>query len=462
MKRPELIAPVETLMYAFSKSEFTCSLLVMFVVALLSYFYASDSVAGAPTGSCATAEIWHRGGCWLRAVLGDQQWCVYSRCIGCACAGFVAAVSFVAIRHFLFCLIGKLRVIEYCRVRTRLFSWTMCVVLSFTLSPFFFELLIPVTQGTVNVVLGSLVILLSILFLRVKRPIFLCVAYALLGALSAASITGVIMLIVVSMILFLAKRSMTPCIPGYAYGHENAYGGGYGSYGEPQGTYGSYGYGTAQYGAVDESDRMANAFMAERIRLLLLLCFVMGFVFTLTLVFGYGMLSGAGVKDIVLQWLSCFGAELKGMLAAVELMTLACCVTISFLFVNCRLARMFDIEYCLKLNDLFRLGAGFLLACAILICIGRRVPFVVGACLCETPLLPLAIQVIASEAILEVAAIFLVNLKCRKIHSVTENTDDTKAVRQYKRMRAVLLLFFDLLPVFLLAMGIGRFWRVFQ
>ena len=204
---------------------------------------------------------------------------------------------------------------------------------------------------------------------------------------------------------------------------------------------------------------MANAFMAERIRLLLLLCFVMGFVFTLTLVFGYGMLSGAGVKDIVLQWLSCFGAELKEMLAAVELMTLACCVTISFLFVNYRLARMFDIEYCLKLNDLFRLGAGFLLACAILICIGRRVPFVVGACLYETPLLPLAIQVIASEVILEVAAIFLVNLKCRKISSETETADGTNVARQYDWMKVLLLLFFDLLPVFLLAAAIGCFWR---
>ena len=461
MQRQELIAPVETLMYAFSKSEFVCSLLVFFVVTLLSFFYSSDSVAGAQTGSYVTAGIWHQGCNWLRAVLGDQQWRVYSRCMGCVCAGFTASVCFVAIRHLLFYLIGKLRLVEYCRVRARLFSWTMCVVLSFTLSQFFFELLIPVTQGTVNVVLSSLVIWLSVLFLRVKWPIFLCAAFALLGFLCAMTITGVLMLIIVSIILFLAKRSMTPCIPGYAYGHENAYGGGYGSYGAPQGAYGSYGYGTAQYGAVeiDESDRMANAFMAERIRLLLLLCFVLGFVFTLSLVFGYGMLSGAGVKDIVLQWLSCFGAELKEMLAAVELMTLACCVTISFLFVNYRLARMFDIEYCLKLNDLFRLGAGFLLACAILICIGRRVPFVVGACLCETPLLPLVIQVVASEVILEVAAIFLVNLKCRKIHSVTENTDDMKAVRQYKRMRAVLLLFFDLLPAFLLAMGIGWVFR---
>ena len=77
------------------------------------------------------------------------------------------------------------------------------------------------------------------------------------------------------------------------------------------------------------------------------------------------------------------------------------------------------------------------------------------------PLLPLAIQVVASEVMLVVAAIFLVNLKCRKINSVARNADETEAVRQYKWMRTLLLLFFDLLPAFLLATGIVRVWRDF-
>ena len=335
----------------------------------------------------------------------------------------------------------------------------MCVVLSFTLSQFFIELLTPVTQVTVNVVLVSLAVWLSILYLRVKWPIFLCAAFALLGTLSAVSITGVIMLIVVTMILFFAGKSQSQCVSGYGYDHENAYGVGYGSYCVSQDAYGTTPYGEVE---TDEPGLTANALLAERFRLLLLLSFIMGFVFTLTLVFGYGMFSGEDVRDIVLQWLSCFGAELKGMLTAVELMALACCVAIAFLFVNYRLARMFDIEYYLKTKDLIRIGIGFFLACVVLICIGRRIPFVAGPCLCEMSVLPLAIQVIASEVILEVAAIFLVNLKCRKIYpAVTGDVDDTKVVRQYKWMRVLLLLFFDLLPVFLLAMGIGRIWSDF-
>lgn len=459
MKRQELIAPVETLTHAFSKFEFAYSLLVMFGVALFSFFFASVSVAGAQTDSFVTAGIWHQGGEWLRAYLGDEHLCEYSRCIGCACAGFTAAVFFVVVRHFLFYLIGNLCLIEYYRVHMRLFFWTTCVVLSFTLSQFFIELFIPVTQGTVNVVLVSLVIWLSILSLRMKWTTFLCAAFALLGVLSAVSISGVIMLIVVTMILFFARESISQSISGYGYGHENAYGVGFGSYGVSQDIYGSYG--TTQYAEVEMADQMANALMAERTRLLLLLSFIMGLVFTLTLVFGYGMFSGASARNIILQWLSCFGAELKGILAAVDLMALACCVTISFLFVNYRLARMFDSEYYLKAKDLFRLGTGFLLACVVLICAGKRMPFVVSTCLREMPLLPLAIQVVASEVMLVVAAIFLVNLKCRKINSVARNADETEAVRQYKWMRTLLLLFFDLLPAFLLATGIVRVWRDF-
>lgn len=447
------MAPAETLMYAFSKFEFACSLLIMFGVALFSLFFASDTVAGTQTGSYVTAGIWHQVGDWIRAFLGDEQLCEYSRSVGCVCAGFVAAVFFVVVRHFMLYIIGSLFLIEYYRVHMRLLFWTVCVVLSFTLSQFFYEQFIPVTQGTVNVVLVSLVVWLTILFLRTKWTIFFCAAFVLLGVLSAVSITGVIMLIAVTMILFLARTSMTQCIPNYGYGHGNTYGVGCDSYVVSQGTYGYYG--STPYGVVemDGVNLTATALLAERFRFMLLLCFVMGFGFALALVFGYGMLSGAGVRDIVLQWLSWFWSELKGRLATVELMALACCVTISFLFVNYRLAYMFDSEYYLKVKDLFRLCVGFLLACTVMICTGRRVPFVVGACSCEIPLLPFAIQVIASEVMLVVVAVFLVNLKCRKIHFVKANAEDTKAIRQYKWMRGLLLLFFDLLPIFLLAMG---------
>lgn len=463
MKRSDLNASIVTLMYGISKFEIVSSLLVMFAVALFSYFFASDSVAGAQAGSSLTTDIWHHGGRWIRAFLGDVQFREFSRVVGCVCAGFAAAVFFVFIRHFLFYFAGGLRMIEYYRIHLRLLFWTVCVVLSFALSQFFIDLFVPVTLGAVNVVLACLIVCMTLFFLRVKRPVFLCAAFVLLGVLTSVSIIGVVMLMIATMILFIAsadyRKSSAQYTSGYGYGHEYSYGGGYGSHGVSQ-----YGYGasdTPTYGAVqmNEFDWVADSLLAERFHLLLLLCLVVGFVATLALVFGYGVYSGLGARDVVLQWLSWFGVELKGVWVSGELMVLTCCVMISFLFVNYRFARMFDVEYYLKVKDFFRLGSGFLLACAVLICIGRRFSFAADACLCGIPLLPLAIQVVAGGVMLQVVAVFLVNLKCRKISSETETADGTNVARQYNGMKVLLLLFFDLLPVFLLAAAIGCFWR---
>lgn len=364
--------------------------------------------------------------------------------------------------------------IEYYRIRVRLFYWTLCVVLAISCSRFYIDLFVPVTPRAVLLATSCLAIWLVISFLRLKRPIFLIVEYALLGALSAVSATGFAMLLISSLILFIAKfnidtTSVAKWVSGLGRGRGYGYGGSYGSYGG-YGRYGSSGSSYGYYGYADEPEvpetskadkAEQRALLAERLRLSLILFYCLGFIAMLALLFVCGVASGAGVKELLLEWLGHLWLEVKCTLASSDMMAVVCAVTISVVFVRYRFYRMLDDEYYILTKDVIRLVFAALVAAAGLLGIGLSLVLRGDVSTSGLVFVPLSLQIVAGLVMLMSIIVFLVNMKCRKCMGGDEDFEGDNAVRQFNWMAIPFLLFLDVCPAVLVAFATYDVWRKF-
>lgn len=362
--------------------------------------------------------------------------------------------------------------IEYYRIRVRLFYWTFCVVLSISCSRFYIDLFVPVTPRAVLLATSCIAIWLVISFLRLKRPIFLIVEYALLGALSAVSATGFAMLLISSLILFIAKfnidtTSIAKWMSGFGHGRGYGYGGNYGSYGGYGGygssgnSYGYYGYADgledSETGKVDKTAQ--RALLAERLRLSLILFYCLGFIAMLALLFVCGVACGAGVKELLLEWLGNLWLEVKCTLASSDMLAVLCAVTISVVFVRYRFYRMLNDEYYILTKDVIRLVFAALVAAVGLLGIGLKLVLRGDVSTRGLVFVPLSLQIVAGLVLLRSIIVFLVNMKCRKCMVGDEEFEGDNTARQFNWMAIPFLMFLDVCPVIFVAFSTSDIWR---
>lgn len=460
MKRTEAMTSTAKLAGRFSVGEYAWSLSLMLVVAVFAFLFAPDPAAS-PMGTCARCSVWQAFGAAMGSVLDEPSRRLLSRGCGSVFAGITAAVCFVAVRYFLFLVLRKLRLLEYYRISGRLMAWSLLVTLSIALSPHFIALFVPITAAAVNVVLCCMAIALTILFIRVNHPLVLIAAYVLAGVLSALSVSGVVVLAAETMVLLVSKNRgagerLSKLMSGYGYGQEYAYRG-YGAYGEG-GAYGSY--------ALDDSQDTAaggileaHALVAERLRLLLFLFYGMGLVTALAALLVIGRSLDMDVRHVFSDWLGCYVEEAKRAMMVGKLFLVACCEAIAVVFVFCRFDRLLDVEHYLTTSDVIRIVLAILIATGVLLGIGCGFSPFADVCLYEIQVVPFAAQALAGFVILMAVVVFLVNMKCRKFVCVAGDDEVRAMVRRYSWMGIPIVLFFDALPVVLLAIATFHVWR---
>lgn len=463
MKKTEMLSSTVNLACRFSMAEFAWSLLVLVVVAAFAFVFAPPSAGVASQGNPVACAIWQVFGAAARSGLGESSVQLLSRGCGSVFAGISAAVSFVVVRYFLFLVLRKLRLLEYYRISGRLLIWSLAVALSIALSRAFIDLFVPVTPTTVDVMLGCVVIGLTIHFIRVNHPFLLIVAYALAGVLSALSVTGIVALAVLVTILVVSKNHVaqqrfSKWMTGYGYGGEYAYGS-YGVYG----TEGAYGFDDTAEVAPTRQDgvKEAQALMAERLRLSLFLFFALGFVATLSLILVFGRSQDVSVRTAFLDWGGCYVAEVKNAMAASKLFFVACCEAIAVVFVLYRFDRLLDAEHYLTASDMVRVILSAMIAAAVLLGIGSGTFSVTDFCAYEIRFVPFAVQVVAGLVILMAVVVFLINMRCRKFIYSEGDVESRAMIRQYSRMGALIVVFFDVSPAVLLAIATFHIRRAY-
>lgn len=470
MKREELLCSMESLKYRSSWRELACSAFVMLVTTVFVFFFASDSsglVDATWTGRVVSA-VWHRGGECVRDCLGVSSMRLLLQVLGCVFAGFSSAVVFVFIRFMTFGQLRVLRLIEYYRMRYRLFYWTLCIVFSLSLSQFFIDVFVPVTFQTVLVSMTSLVFFLGILYLQTRRSIFLVMAYALLGVFSALSVAGfVVMLGATAFYAIETANFERHCafmsMSGGGYGYGSQYANTYASYGA---SYGKYGGGYASYAYSDDTsteDRRNlnlsfNAVFAERLRLTLVFAYFWGFVLAVTIFFSGGVVLGFDLRDVSCDWLKCYVAEFESTVTLL-MIALSCVVIIAGIFILNKFNLMLTEEYYLKTSDVLRLLFGALLGCLVFIGIGRPFNLFKIDLQRGNMLVPLVIQVVTALEILMPAVVFITSLRCRKYNDMNLNLDEGPVIHRSNWLTFFLLLIFDIVPVALPVISTFYLWR---
>ena len=291
-------------------------------------------------------------------------------------------------------------------------------------------------------------------------------AYALLGAFSALSVAGFVVMLVVTafyaieMANFKRNNDLEEAAR-CEYGHGAHYGYAYvPSYGTYGGAYGSYGY--ASYGEDESAKDNRNlkfsfdAILAERLRLTLVFAYILGVVFAVVFFFSCGVALGLNLRDVSYDWLKCYVVEFESTVTLVTI-ALSCVVTIAGIFIFNRFNLMLTDEYYLKTSDVLRLLVGAFVGCLVFLCIGRSFTMLKIELLKGNALVPLVILVVTALEILMAVAIFITSLKCRKCMNC--DLDEGSAIRRLNWVTFFLLLIFDIVPVALLVISTFYVWR---
>ena len=466
MKRSEALASAATLMYTTRRGGLALSAMIILVVSVFAFLFASDASEVVTAEDFLRNAAWHRVSSWLRSCIGSASTMrLLSRGIGCVAAGVSAAVCYTVVCHFLFFMMKTLRMVEYYRIRYRLLCWTVCVIMSMSLSRAFVNAFVPFTLNALVVILVFVSLGAVIRFLRTNHPTYLIADYFLMGFLSAFSVAGVVVLLASTFVLFIAKIyyarfANMKWIVGCGDSHASVYGA-YGRYGG----YDDY-YGCCPRGAegkkepLDEVDLIVGEAMTERLRLSVIMFFFLGFVVFSVLLVVCGKALGLSVNSILLDWIGWYAAELKGFMSVNALAT-SCVLAIAVIFASYRYNQMLDEERWLRTRDVFRIAGAAVLAFAVLAGIGQAVPETCGMSRDTGSLVSLAMQGLSCVVILMSVVVFLVNLKCRRVRLAKGSGDGVAEVRQYGRMVVALLLFFDGVPWLLLAFATSYAWRMF-
>lgn len=427
MKRDKLLCSVESLKYESSWRELACAAFVVLVTAVFAFFFASDSSDSIDVtwaGSIVSA-VWHMGGECVCNCLGKNSR-LFLRVLGCGFAGFSAGVIFVFIRFMLLGRLRVLRVLDYYRMQYRLFYWTLCIVLALSFSRSFVDLFIPVSFQTILVIVTCLVISLGILYLRLSSSIFLILAYVLSGVFSAVSLAGVVVMLLMTgfyvvEVYFEKKGSLN--------------------------------------GRSCNLSLSSDAFYSERLRLMLVFGYSLGFIITLGVFFSIGAALGLNLKDSICDWLKCYVAEFEST-ATWVMLVLLCAVTIAGIFILNRFNLMLTVEYYLKTCDVIRLMAGVFGGCLVLFGIGWQLNSLKIVLQVGNVLVPLAIQCVAAMEILMAVVIFMNCLRCRKGNDMNEEFDEGLVIHhRSKWLTFFLLLIFDIVPVALPVISTSYTWR---
>lgn len=464
MKREELLCSIETLKYKPSWREWVCFAFVMLITTVFALFFASDIPDSIDVTwvSSVVSGMWRRGGEFVRDCLGVSSTRLLLRVLGCVFAGFSAAVIFVFIRFIAFGLLRVLRLIEYYRMRYRMFYWTLCIVLSLSLSQFFVDLFVPLTFQTVLVMMTCTVFFLAILYVQTRRSILLIMAYALLGVFSVLSVAGFVVMLGVTVFYAietanLARNNVFATTSGYGYGYGSQYAGAYASYGQYGGGYVAY----CEDASTEDKRNLKLSFdavFAERLRLMLVFAYLGGFALAVGLFFACGVVLGLNLRDISLDWLKCYVAEF-GSTVTMVMIALSCVVTIAGIFIQNRFYLMLTDEYYLKTRDMLRLLVGAFLGCLVFIGIGRPFNLLKIELQRGNVLVPLVIQVVTALEILMPAVIFITCLRCRRCNDINLNLDEGSEIHRSNWLTFFLLLIFDIVPVALPVISTFYLWR---
>lgn len=457
MRKIDPRASTAMLMHKFSMSEFLWSMVFMFGIISFAFFLLPDSVADMQTEG--KSDVWNFVVHSLLSVFGERTSQLIVHAVGGLFAGIVTVVCFVVTRNMLLQGMRTLRLLDFCRIRFQLMYWMLLLVLSMVLSGTFVNDLACVTSISASVVMSCVAVGFTVLYLRVKRPILLVVVFTTTGALSALTLTGGIVLLISFVILYVP---VLRCIWLPTAQWQPGFGGGVVGM--------AYGSGEIAYGTKylpldggsneDEKFELYNRF-EERMRLSLFLFFFTGFLMMLTLVIGGGMIMGGNLKTVFLDWVGGFSHEFAALISMKDLPVVGCGMMIAMIFVLYRFKRMLNAEYYLTVLDMLRISTGAMIACGVLVGIGRGLILASTQGTCVTWFVTLSIQILACILILMAVVVFLVNVKCRRCRSKPDDSDDGKLVGKYNRMSIPLLLFIDVIPLVLLVAATVRLWQRF-